>query len=429
MYTLRNFKVILVLLLITIFSQANDGGYTMSGNQLVPIEVSDISIKKEVLSIKRVESNHNEYLDVKVEYTFYNPNKAKKILVGFEAFEPYGDVDSEPVNGGHPYMKDFLVLVNGKQLPYKIASGDSSIMPKDETSNVGYVYYFDVLFKKGLNSITHTYRYESSGSVGTYYSIDYILSAASRWKGKVIEDFTLIIDVGEYESFFISKTFFSNVSEWQFNGVAVDSIGDNEEKALRFYLKKSPLVFKKKNFKIRGELYLVSLWTYSNQSTTLDRFDYKKDKLGFAKQIIFNELPIDKTSYKIYKNLSYAREGYVFKDPVVLKYYEQFEWYRKNPNYKPLLVHQRGRELEEKMLKILKNLLYAKQGYKFKDYYLNSFFESQKWYVANKSYRANFSALSKNEQAWISKIKAMKSSDEVDFYDLLDEYKRVIDEK
>jgi len=42
-----------------------------------------------------------------------------------------------------------------------------------------------------LNSVTHTYRYESSFSLGTFYSIDYILSAASRWKGKVIEDFTL----------------------------------------------------------------------------------------------------------------------------------------------------------------------------------------------------------------------------------------------
>ena len=109
-----SFKRVWILLCMTIFLESNDGGYTMSGNQLVPIEVSDISIKKEVLSIKRVKSNHNEYLDVKVEYTFYNPNKEKKILVGFEAFEPDGDVNSEPVNGGHPYMKNFSVLVNGK---------------------------------------------------------------------------------------------------------------------------------------------------------------------------------------------------------------------------------------------------------------------------------------------------------------------------
>ena len=116
----------------------------------------------------------------------------------------------------------------------------------------------------------------------------------------------------------------------------------------------------------------------------------------------------------------------MFKDPVVSRYYEQFEWYRKNPNYKPLLVHQRGRELEEKMLKVLKNLPYAKRGYKFKDNDLNSFFESKKWYVYKKNYRADFSTLPKNEQAWIAKIKAMKVSDAVIFYDLLAEYEEKI---
>ena len=110
-------RVLFSLMLLSLFVDANDGAYTLSGNQLVPMKESNISIKKEVLTITRLD---DETLDVKVEYTFFNPNKAKKVLVGFEAAEPDGDVTTKPVNGGHPYMKRFSVLMNGKKLAYKV---------------------------------------------------------------------------------------------------------------------------------------------------------------------------------------------------------------------------------------------------------------------------------------------------------------------
>jgi len=102
-------KLLLTLMLLTFNLFGNDGVYTLSGNQLIPIKESKISIKKEVLTITRIEDNN---LDVKVEYTLFNPDESKEILVGFEAAEPYGDVQSEPVRGGHPYMQKFSVLIN-----------------------------------------------------------------------------------------------------------------------------------------------------------------------------------------------------------------------------------------------------------------------------------------------------------------------------
>ena len=109
---------ILLIILTTLTLWSNDGGYTMSGNQLIPIFDSNISIPKEVLTIKRLKDG---LLDVTVEYTFYNPNKRKKVMVGFEADEPSGDVDGTPKNGGHPYMSEFSVMMNNKKVPYKIA--------------------------------------------------------------------------------------------------------------------------------------------------------------------------------------------------------------------------------------------------------------------------------------------------------------------
>ena len=65
-------KRILILLsccLSTLFTFANDGVFYASGNQLIPITETDISVKKEVLTINRV----GDHLEVTVYYEFFNP--------------------------------------------------------------------------------------------------------------------------------------------------------------------------------------------------------------------------------------------------------------------------------------------------------------------------------------------------------------------
>jgi hypothetical protein len=47
----------------------NDGAFYAKGNQLVPIRESDISVKKEILSVKKV---RNDYFEITVYYEFCN---------------------------------------------------------------------------------------------------------------------------------------------------------------------------------------------------------------------------------------------------------------------------------------------------------------------------------------------------------------------
>ena len=176
-------KTLLTLILLSINLFANDGAYTLSGNQLIPIKESKISIKKEILTITRLDDGN---LDVKVEYTFFNPHKTKEVLVGFEAAEPEGDVQSESINGEHPYMKNFSVLMNGKKLAYKIREGING-------SELGYVYYFKAEFQKGINYVRHHYKYEPSSSTGIHYSIDYIFLAGRMELLKILR--LLLTDV------------------------------------------------------------------------------------------------------------------------------------------------------------------------------------------------------------------------------------------
>ena len=60
--------------------------------------------------------------------------------------------------------------------------------------------------------IKHTYNYDLSSSVYINYEFEYVLTAANRWANKQIDDFTLIIDIGEFETFSIYKSFFKNNS-------------------------------------------------------------------------------------------------------------------------------------------------------------------------------------------------------------------------
>jgi len=99
--------ILLILLILSGYSVfANDGAFFAKGNQLIPINETDITVKKEILTLKKI---RNQFIEVTVYYEFFNPKEDKKITVGFEAFSPNGDVDGAPKNGKHPYMRDFTV--------------------------------------------------------------------------------------------------------------------------------------------------------------------------------------------------------------------------------------------------------------------------------------------------------------------------------
>lgn len=343
-------KPIVTIFLIVIFNAccfANDGAFYAKGNQLIPIVETDITVKKEILTLKKI---RNQFIEVTVYYEFYNPKEEKEITVGFEAFSPTGDVDGTPVNGMHPYMRDFTVEINGRMLTYNIAYVTDSTYARNGVIktkkladvlagiedvnyvNFFYVYYFRAKFKKGLNIIKHTYNYDLSSAVYYNYDFEYVLTAANRWGNKQIDDFTLLLDMGEFESFNISKEFFKNQNDWLINGIGkateIKGIEGTEQRdAVRFHIQKGQLIFHKINFHPAGELFV-----YSQNGLN----DENKDHIPFSyyQQYQINE-PITELQNKILKNLPFARRGYVFQNEELKKFYEKQEWYIPNPNYQP----------------------------------------------------------------------------------------------
>ncbi|MFC4162756.1 YARHG domain-containing protein [Epilithonimonas zeae] len=344
---MTRFLLQIILTLVSCLAFANDGAFFAKGNQLIPINETDITVKKEILTLKKV---RNQFIEVTVYYEFFNPKEEKKITVGFEAFSPEGDVDGAPKNGQHPYMRDFKVELNNSVLKYNVSYVSDSLYNKngkikslDLTKFNGnksgnyvdffYVYHFEANFKKGLNIIKHTYNYDVSGSIDYNYEFEYVLTAANRWANKQIDDFTLIIDTGEFETFSINKTFFKNSNEWLINGIGkTEDIKGNknsfiENDALKFHLQKGNIIFQKKNFKITGDLFLYAQNYWGNQNLEYIPFSYyQEDKIAEPK----NDL-----ERKILKNLPFARRGYVFQNQDLNQFYKTMEWYIPNPDYKP----------------------------------------------------------------------------------------------
>lgn len=353
---------------------ANDATFHMSGNHLIPVMESDISVKKEVLSIKRISEDE---LKVDVYYEFYNPKQAKKIIVGFEAASPErGKKGVDPKYDWHPYMSNFTVSMNGNKLPYKVTLVADSLYTRnneivsltkheavevenqevmsDADTRFNYVYYFDANFKAGLNVVKHSYNIKLTGGIIYNYAFYYILTAAMRWGNEQIDDFTLIIDMGNFKDFYIDDASFGD-KKWSLKGTGkimknssnpwgFDS--DDDVSRTRFSVKDGYIEYKAMNYKPRAELFLFSPTLGLNYSGV---FNYKETKqLPFEDQRYGMEFDnaLDSMSQRILRNLPFARRGYIFSTPEIQKYYSAQEWYLPDANYKATLESLTDKERE-----------------------------------------------------------------------------------
>jgi hypothetical protein len=362
----------LFLFYLPFLSRANDGAFRASGNQLIPMYETDISVKKEILTIHRINA---EQARIEVYYEFYNPKEPKALEVGFEAYSPSGDATKTPDdNGEHPYISKFTVTLNDVAVPFKVAivhdslyyrNGQYKAMPLakaikeskgEDYVDFFYVYHFRAMFKQGLNTIRHTYIVDLSSSVEQTYSLRYVLTAAKRWANGQIDDFTLQIDMGELQDICIPSTFFKNCSEWKSDSatkslqIKVKGWEDEKIDMSEFFIRKGMLVFTKKDFKPRGELEIQSFKpSFYRRQEPQDtnstgeiiypkKFDSKKQGLPFSIELQEGILPpADDLSRKILHNLPFARRGYVFKSPELASYFEKQKWYMPDPAYTPEL--------------------------------------------------------------------------------------------
>ncbi len=351
-----------IFLLCSAAANANDSEYFTSGNQLVPLSETDISIRKEILTIGLQD---DKFANVTVYYELFNPGTTDKtVLMGFEADPSYNDDYVFHPDGKHPHIHDFTVEMNGEKLSYQNAvcqqGTPDGLQPIDmskyevceETVTTvhpigndtlfipfSYVYYFQATFKPGLNKIRHTYKYTQSRGVGFAFKIDYKLTPATRWANHQIDDFTLVVRADHTAKHFLIDEELFDMAPWRLTeGEGKQRVTPHPGRSLReFSLRNGAYTWHKTNFCPKSELSITSadeIYLFNERATFGAFYDRSSSlELNFGKERTNNRMKEDLRK-RIAHNLPYAHRGHVFNDRVLDDYFSTLWWYIPNPDYK-----------------------------------------------------------------------------------------------
>lgn len=362
--------LIFLNLLLTITAFGNDGAFYASGNTLVPLKETKITLKKEVLKFYIHDFN---WMRVDVDFTFYNPGPSKKLTVGFVTPPADGDVTEKELS--HPQIKDFTVVVNGTRLAYKIKRmrETSFKLTKIESGGDDFVYYFPVTFKKGLNRLRHTYLFRGGGSVDLQRDFDYVITTGKSWANGQIDDFELQLhlDNGIYS---IPAGFWKSERRvnWQIvgNGVIAEKseqwFGVENSPLMRIaHLNSGYILFREKNFKPDQEISLgeyqwgagwFSKWCKesakcpdSEEAQKLTPYFTVDPEFDLTSEYTHD---LSENDIKIIGNFAYAIRGLPFKDKLLNGFYSKFIWYKPNPAV--TAASMRLSSAEKRFLTILK---------------------------------------------------------------------------
>ncbi len=349
---------------------ANDGTYYTRGSQLVPLQETDISVRKEVLTISLMD---NGYARVDVQYEFWNPGAARRIIMGFEADPPYNfDYKFYP-NGVHPGINHFTVEMNGRQLSYRNAACvldenrncklslrhidttkhyyvyDNNLLYEDkgrtEPTDIdaglpfAYVYYFEANFQPGLNRVHHSYVYKMSTNVGSPFIVEYKLTPAARWAGGNIEDFTLTIRADSTaKHFFVFDTLFGDASFAISEGMGKLRRSERYGNPTEVSLRNGAITLHTSQFAPKSELTIMAVGIeglfVDNKCITGGTYD-RSARIDWGPYEGMQWVPADAAfRRRVMRNLPYAHRGHVFADKRLREYFESLWWYMPDPSYK-----------------------------------------------------------------------------------------------
>ena len=364
-----NWKVLFFILLAAASSGAlaNDGTYYTQGNQLVPLQETDISVRREVLTISLGDDG---YARVDVRYEFWNPSKTvKRVMMGFEAEPPYNDDYTFHPDGAHPNIKFFTVEMNGHRLEYRHIAcyrdslplvpidttkryyvwddntlhesheGKENYPSNDEVNIVfAYIYTFEAEFQPGLNTVHHTYTYRVSTAAGIPWLLEYKLSPASRWAGGKIDDFTLVVRTDSTAKHFTvlknalpgaEFALLEGSGKMRHNKLASDP-------CYEISMRNGAIQWHIKDFRPKNELFVACIDVYSEIDGPY-RLGYSYDRWSTVhlwEEPDETESTDEAFRKRIMRNLPYAHRGYVFRDPKLKAYFESLWWYMPDPEYK-----------------------------------------------------------------------------------------------
>ncbi|MCR4901151.1 MAG: YARHG domain-containing protein [Treponema sp.] len=300
-------KKTVILLIVVFFSTSflfsNDAYFFMSGGNLIPTNENDTLIE---MSSEKINIHlQDDYYEVTVDFTFYNPSKATDLKVGFPFFQAGIE--------GHGKIWDFKCWTNDKETDFA-----SEPIEKNwaKTTSLEYVNTRTIHF--AANDFTTTriyYKSEYGSSAPSYYIANYLYGTGSSWN-KPIGSILLRIE---------------NNMKYQ--------IIQNVIMAKSKYLKQQLVKTSDNSFELL--LYNIEPQSYT-EYFEIELSDVLSDDgpRVFPAYFQFNKKVVDTKEFKWYRkdqlrlvrNAIYALHGYKFKSADLDEY---FSWVGKswNPPY------------------------------------------------------------------------------------------------
>ena len=361
-------KILLAILFcfLSIFTFANDWEFGSSGEHIIPLKGSNMSIKKEKITLKLTPDG----MLVNVKFTFDNPTAENKIVgfvtpesggAGYEEDGEKGNRKPEPLK-----IKNFKTIVNGKEVKSNVellskllSKGvlDNNVIKEyteKEKNFYNYVYYFNADFKQGENVVEHSYFY--TGSYGVYErEFGYVVTTISKWKNQTVEDFEIEIQPGTY-FVRLPYTFWNNAKkiDWEIVGKgkmvslaptkpANDEDASDIEKFGRVYIKldnNSSIRYKTKKFSPNSNFYATRIdnvlgFDYEFPEGKVQGYKFKDDYFTTLRETVYDDYSniigslkdLNDKDLDIVRNYPYAFAGYDFARKDLKDYFSQFVWY------------------------------------------------------------------------------------------------------
>jgi len=323
-------KITLSTILLSIFSLAvfaNDGIYLTRGGVIYPTKETNISIDREILSFKV----HNKIAQVDIQFVFNNhENIERKILVGFQAPSAVGDISDVTRNTNQ--ISNFQIQNEEHILTYQLKAAECEDcelknlkqMQFTQSKSGVFVYLFEMTFKPGINKVNHSYTFPASSNIEINQFYKYILTTGSKWAGGTIRDLTIQIDMGDNKFFYV-KDIFGQKADWSIIGC-----GKVVNKKIALYDKDSCRMVRVLTGKL--QVNIKDFKPTKNIEFGVLSMDKQKfidnSHLSLASASTNDEL-------RLLRNTIYAQQGYTFKSKDLLDYFSKFDWYIPNPNITP----------------------------------------------------------------------------------------------
>jgi hypothetical protein len=286
-------------------AHANDTAFGGTASAPYPIHTKEIRMVSEDITIKS-NANDNSWIYT-CDFTFKNvSNKPVKLLMGMP-FSKRTKSDDEMLSiptgakappDGQPLVWEFKTFVNGRKL--RSTKVTPIVNPKLPSMDYKVAYIWSIRFRPGAtHKVRNTYKLAYTSDSGGHLYAEYILKTGGLWHDGTIGRSKLKVILDD-PSFLLEKG-------------TPGKVFPMTPKGHKMSIKNGNIVIEwdLKNFKPTEDLMVVFKNGYAVLGIDYNEDFYREDFSGYNKEQL-----------RRLRNLPYALNGYIFKDPELKKYYD-----------------------------------------------------------------------------------------------------------